>query len=60
MAPNWIATVKSLVKLFGGTPSSLSVMIICPVEDTGRYSVIPSTIAMIIASIVFMGCFAGF
>jgi hypothetical protein len=32
-------------------PIRLPVIIICPVDDTGRYSVKPSTIARIIASI---------
>ena len=47
IAPNLIFTVKSLTKLSGSIPSSFWVIIIWPVEETGKNSVIPSTMAII-------------
>jgi hypothetical protein len=44
-----MATVNSLVKSLSGTPKSFSVMIMCPVEEIGKNSVIPSIMAMIMA-----------
>ena len=54
MAPNWMPTVNSLVNAFPSTPSNFSVMIMWPVEEMGRNSVIPSTMAMRMASIQVM------
>jgi hypothetical protein len=50
MAPNWIATVNALVNGSSAIPIKDEAIIICPVEDTGKNSVRPSTIARIIAS----------
>ena len=47
MAPNWIITVKAFTNGVLSIPSTLWAIIMCPVEDTGRNSVSPSTIAMI-------------
>jgi hypothetical protein len=50
MAPNWMIIVNAFTKGVLSTPSRFCVIIMCPVEDTGRNSVSPSTIAMIIVS----------
>jgi hypothetical protein len=47
-------TVNTLVKLEHGTPRIRSVMIMCPVDDTGKYSVRPSTMAIMMDSKIVM------
>jgi hypothetical protein len=61
MAPNWMEISNNLVNSSFWIPSRELVMIICPVEETGRNSVNPSTTAIIIASMIFMnvGWFTG-
>jgi hypothetical protein len=49
-----MATVKSLVNSSFSIPIRLLAIIMCPVEETGRNSVMPSTIAIIIACTIFM------
>jgi hypothetical protein len=49
-----MATVKSLVNGLEAIPIIDEAMIMCPVEDTGRNSVSPSTIASIMASSIDM------
>ncbi len=47
MAPNWMMNVKAWTKASPCcTPIRFCVMIMCPVEDTGRNSVNPSTMEM--------------
>ena len=46
MAPNWIITVKALTKGVLCIPIAPSVMIMWPVDETGKNSVKPSTIAI--------------
>ena len=50
MVPNWITIVNSLVKSSCAIPKKEDVIIMCPVEDTGKYSVMPSIMARTIAS----------
>ena len=50
MAPNWIKISNTLAR--GPVKPNISpTRIICPVEDTGKYSVKPSTIPKIMAII---------
>ena len=51
MAPNCMTTVKSFVKGSCAIPITDDAIIICPVDDIGKNSVIPSIIANIIACI---------
>ncbi|CUP18249.1 Uncharacterised protein [Segatella copri] len=49
MAPNWMMTVKALTNLsWISTPSKFSTIIMWPVLDTGKNSVSPSTIEIMI------------
>jgi hypothetical protein len=48
IAPNCIITVNAFTKGVLSTPNKLWAIIIWPVEETGRNSVKPSTMAMII------------
>ena len=50
MAPNCIITVNALTKGVLSTPNRLYAIIMCPVEDTGKNSVSPSTMAMMTVS----------
>src|SRR4030095_7970056 len=52
-----MATVNNLVNSLSVTPNSFSAMIMCPVEETGKNSVRPSTIAIIIDWITSITCF---
>jgi hypothetical protein len=47
--------IKAFTKSLVGIPRIPWVKIMCPVEEMGRNSVIPSTIAIIIASNQLMG-----
>jgi hypothetical protein len=49
MAPNWMATVKSFTNSSCWIPMMVDPMIMWPVLETGRYSVIPSMMARMIA-----------
>src|SRR3712207_6705556 len=54
MAPGWMAMLKS-AHCSAGKPRSSVARIRCPVEETGRYSVSPSTMPrMMITNKVFM------
>jgi hypothetical protein len=50
MAPNCIEMINKLRNGLDLSPSAAEARIICPVEETGRNSVRPSTSAMINAS----------
>ena len=51
MAPNCMAMVKSCVKASSfGNIKKRSAIIMCPVEEMGRNSVSPSTMAIIMLS----------
>lgn len=54
MVPNWITMVNSLVKSSCAIPKKDEAIIICPVEETGKNSVIPSIMARIMAWMVFI------
>ena len=54
MVPSWITMVNNLVKSSEAIPIKEEAMIMWPVEDTGKYSVKPSIMAKIMASIKFM------
>ena len=54
MAPNWITISKVVKKFDWGIFNKKAVKIKCPVEDTGRNSVIPSTIDRIRTSAGFI------
>jgi len=54
MAPSCMAMVKSLVKSSVAIFMNDDAIIICPVDEIGRYSVMPSIMASRIASIRFM------
>ena len=59
IAPNCIIKVKAFTNSLLSTPNIFCVIIMCPVDDTGRNSVNPSTIAIIIVSnilIIFPLC----
>jgi hypothetical protein len=47
-------TVNNFVKSLSGTPRNLPVIIMCPVEEIGKNSVSPSTMAIITASTMLM------
>ena len=50
MVPSCITIVNNFVKSSCAIPKKEDVIIMCPVEETGKYSVIPSIMARIIAS----------
>ena len=54
MAPNCMMKVKAFTNSVLSTPSTFWAIIMCPVDDTGRNSVSPSTIAMMTVSSQFM------
>ena len=49
MFPNWITMVHILVNSSWAIPKKEEAMIMCPVDETGKYSVIPSIMARIMA-----------
>jgi len=51
MAPSWMIAVYAVTTLAStGSPSSFSAIVRCPVDETGRNSVSPSTMPRMIAS----------
>jgi hypothetical protein len=51
MAPTWMIAVYAVTDLSSTVrPSSFSAIVRCPVEETGRYSVRPSTMPRMIES----------
>ena len=54
MAPNWITISNSFVNGSVWIPIKAEVMAICPVEEMGKNSVMPSIIAMMTAWMVLM------
>jgi hypothetical protein len=59
MAPSWMQIVNSFTKGVDSIPRRAEVMIMCPVDEIGRNSVNPSTIAIINASKYVMKLFYG-
>ena len=59
IAPNWMATVKSLVNSSDAFPMMVDAIIMCPVEEIGRNSVNPSMMANTMASKKFISYVLG-